>query len=200
MRITPSDSWTWSYQSIKGQEYLGLYITLDNGQRYFFRTNLKVQQLAVFPEYGTPFCIRDARLLTDYMNGLNAIGVQDNSSEHDVSINMELALNAVACTLFAGVPKRAFEHAFIPYTGAPFAINRGSVISLYFKDHRVSDFIVLDDVNDVSDGIFRLMFTNRELRIGKNIMSVGAVIKVPRSVIYPFRALSANHSNSINYA
>ena len=68
------------------------------------------------------------------------------------------------------------------------------------KDKKVSDFIVLDDESQVTDGTFRVMFANRELRIGKHMLSVGALIRVPRSVICPFRALSSNNSNHISYA
>lgn len=199
MRITPSDSWSWSYQSINGQDYLGLHITLDNGVRYFFRTNFKVQHLAEFPEAGQPFCVLDGRLLDDFMKGLAAVGVHDNASDHDVSVNMELALNAVACYRFVARPRRAIEHAFLPYQGPAVPVKRGMVASLYSKDHKVSDFIVLDDEMEVPDGIFRLMLVNREFRIGTRILSVGAVIRVPRFVICPFRS-QHNHSSSSNYA
>ncbi len=197
MRITPGDSWTWSYQSIEGEDYLGLHITLDNGQRYFFRTNFKVQHLAVFPEYGAPFCVLDGQLLNDFMSGLNAIGVLDSSSDNEVSINMELALNAVACYRFVREPKRAIEHAFLPNAPRDMKIYRGMVTSLYAKDRKVSDFIVLDDESEAKDGIFRLMFVNRELRIGNRMLSVGALIKVPRAVICPFRfnSLGTQHTN-----
>ncbi|MBU3844513.1 MAG: cell division protein ZapC [Candidatus Anaerobiospirillum pullicola] len=199
MRITPGDSWTWSYQEVGGDEYLGLHLTLDNGVRYFFRTNFKVQHLAVFPEYGQPFCVLDGQLLNDFMTGLNEIGVYDNGTDQGVSTNMELALNAVACYRFVRAPKRAIEHAFMPYAGPEQVIKRGMVTSLYTKDHKVCDFIVLDGEDESQDGIFRLMFANREFRIGNRELSVGAMIKVPRAVIYPFRYLSRPASD-INYA
>lgn len=200
MRITPGDSWTWSYQSIEGDTYLGLHIVLDNGARYFFRTNFKVQTLANFPAHGEPFCILDGQLLSDFMEGLDAIGVHDNSKVDSVSINMELALNAVACARFVASPARVIEHAFLPYGGRFLErINRGMVASLYTKDHKVVDFIVLDDESEVQDNVFRLMFVNREFHIGRNILAVGAMIKVRREVICPFRAMSSNGS-SASYA
>ncbi len=199
MRITPGDSWTWSYQEVGGDEYLGLHLTLDNGVRYFFRTNFKVQHLAVFPEYGQPFCVLDGQLLNDFMTGLNEIGVYDNGTDQGVSTNMELALNAVACYRFVRAPKRAIEHAFMPYAGPEQVVKRGMVTSLYTKDHKVCDFIVLDGEDEARDGIFRLMFANREFRIGNRELSVGAMIKVPRAVICPFRYLSRPASD-INYA
>ena len=195
MRITPGESWTWSYKSIDDGNYLGLIITSDDGNRYFFRTNFKVQKLAVFPENGAPFCVLDAQLLNDFMSGLNEIGVYDNESEQDVSINMELALNAVACNRFVAAPRRVIEHAFIPYMGNIEHINRGQVVSLYTKDKKVCDFIALDGDNEAVDGAYRLMFVNRELKIGKQILCVGALIKVPRTLICPFRALSKSIDN-----
>lgn len=200
MRITPGESWTWSYRSIEGQDYLGLFITNEKGMKYFFRTNFMVQHLRTFPEYGSPFTVRDAQLLNDFMAGLMAVGIADNDQGKDVSTSMEIALNAVACALFVRAPKRAIEHAFLPYPGNIDHIKRGQVISLYSKDKKVSDFIVLDDESQVTDGTFRVMFANRELRIGKHMLSVGALIRVPRSVICPFRALSSNNSNHISYA
>lgn len=199
MRFTPGDSWTWSYKSFDGDEYLGLFLTLDNGVRYFFRTNFKAEHLVVFPEAGQPFCVLDGQLLNDFMTGLDAIGVYDNSSEHEVSINMELALNAVACYRFVNAPKRAIEHAFLPYNRPDISIHRGMVASLYTKDRSVCDFIVLDNEDEAKDGIFRLMFANRSFHIGNRVLSVGALIKVPRKVICPFRSMSV-HSTDINYA
>lgn len=199
MRIAPGESGTWSYQSVNGQDYLGLHITLDNGVRYFFKTNFKVEHLAVFPEYGMPFCVLDGQLLSDYMEGLSAIGVRDDATDNEISINVELALNAVACYRFVRPPKRVIAHAFLPYPGNPYPIKRGMVVSLYARDHKVSDYIVLDDESEAPEGIFRLMFLNRDYRIGNRVLSVGAVIKVPRSVICPFRYLSRNRT-ATNYA
>lgn len=200
MRITPGDSWSWSYQNIEGNTYLGLHIVLDDGSRYFFRTNFKTQTLAKLPDYGEPFCILDGQLLSDFMAGLEAIGVHDNSQVDSVSINMELALNAVACARFVATPSRVIEHAFLPYGGRFLErINRGMVSSLYTKDHKVVDFIVLDDESEVRDNIFRLMFVNREFHIGRNILAVGAMIRVHRSVICPFRAMSTPATDA-NYA
>ncbi len=199
MRISPGESGNWSYQNINGQDYLGLRLTLDNGVRYFFKTNFKVEHLAVFPENGTPFCVLDGQLLSDYMKGLSAIGVRDNAGADDISINVELALNAVACYRFVRPPKCAIAHAFQPYQGKPYEIKRGMVASLYARDQKVSDYIVLDDESEAPEGIFRLMFINHNYRIGTRILSVGALIKVPRAVICPFRYLS-RHQTSTNYA
>ncbi|MDT3662036.1 MAG: cell division protein ZapC [Anaerobiospirillum sp.] len=199
MRITPGESGTWSYQSINGQDYLGLHLTLDNGVRYFFKTNFKVEHLAVFPEYGTPFCVLDGQLLSDFMNGLNAIGVRDNADDNTISVNVELALNAVACYRFVRPPKCAIAHAFLPFPGQPYPIMRGMVASLYARDHMVSDYIVLDDESEAQDGIFRLMYINHKYRIGNRVLSVGALIKVPRNVICPYRYMS-HHQESTNYA
>ena len=101
MRITPGESWTWSYRSIEGQDYLGLFITNEKGMKYFFRTNFMVQHLRTFPEYGSPFTVRDAQLLNDFMAGLMAVGIADNDQGKDVSTSMEIALNAVACALLS---------------------------------------------------------------------------------------------------
>lgn len=187
MRFTPGDSWTWSYRKIGVDEYLGLRITLDNGLRYFFKTNFKTIHLDVRPKLGEHFCVLDGQLLNDFMQGLDAIGVYDNSESSQVSINMELALNAVACYRFVPVPKRAVENAFVPYDGPELVINRGMVTSLHTKTNIVRDFIVLDGEDEAEGGIFRVMFINRELTIGTRVMSVGALIKVPRRVIHPFR-------------
>lgn len=201
MRITPGDSWTWSYQNIANETFLGLCIVLDNGARYFFRTNFKLSHLDKVPAFNEPFCILDGILLRDFMDGLTAVGVYDNSAVDSVSVNMELALNAVACARFVAAPPRVIENAFLPY-GAKFAdyIHRGMVVSLYTKDRKVVDFIVLDDEKDVKNEIFRLMFVNREFKIGRNILSVGAMIKVHRKVICPFRAMSKNNAPGANYA
>lgn len=197
MRITPGDSWSWSYQNIGGDTYLGLRIVLDNGTRYFFRTNFKAQNLETFPEFNEPFCILDGQLLSDFMSGLSAIGVYDDSKVDSVSINMELALNAVACARFVAPPPRVIENAFLPFGGRFLEhISRGMVASLYTKDFKVVDFIVLDDESAVKDNIFRLMFVNREFQIGRNILSVGAMIRVHRDVICPFRAMSGNSGAS----
>lgn len=201
MRITPSDSWSWSYQNIDNNTYLGLHIVLDDGARYFFRTNFKAQTLATFPDYGEPFCILDGQLLSDYMAGLEAIGVYDNSQVDSVSINMELALNAVACARFVAEPPRVIEHAFLPYDGPVLEhINRGMVSSLYTREGKIVDFIVLDDEYDVKNGVFRLMFVNSEFHIGRNILAVGAMIKVYRNVICPFTRPVGAGKPGANYA
>lgn len=196
MRITPGDGGTWSYQSIGGHDYLGLNLTFDNGKRYFFKTNFKVEHLALFPEYGAPFSARDNELLAEYIEGLSAVGVSNQVACSNVSVNFELALNAVACYRFVRSPKRAITQAFLPYCGAEYAIKRGMVATLYARDHRSSDYIVLDSADEAQDGIFRLMFVNRDYRIGNCVLSVGAVIKVPRSVICPFRWESQKHPSS----
>lgn len=188
MRITPGESWIWAYQSVEGIEYLGIKLTLDNGNRYFFRTNFMVQKLHVFPEYGQNFSVLDAQLLNDFSDGLNEAGAHDDASGKEVSINMELSLNAVACARFVAPPRRAIEHAFLPYTGRPFDIKRGQVISLNTSDHRTVDFIVLDKPEEMVDGNVRLMFANRECRVSSRLsLTVGSMIKVPRGCIYQFR-------------
>lgn len=197
MRFTPGDSWTWSYRKVGADEYLGLRITLDNGLRYFFKTHFKTTHLAICPKSGEHFCVLDGQLLNDFMQGLDAIGVYDSSEASQVSINMELALNALACYRFVPVPKRAIENAFVPYEGPELMIYRGMVTSLHTKNGMVRDFIVLDGEKEAQNGIFRVMFINRELGIGNRILSVGALIKVPRRVIHPFRMQA---SRGIGYA
>lgn len=192
MRITPGNSWFWSYRCMDdGEDYLGLNMTLDDGRTYFFRTNFKIGTLDKFPEFGDPFCILDARLLSDFIEGLEAIGVRNDDSREVMSMNMELALNAVACTRFVAAPPRVIENAFLPYNGRlTTEVARGMVVSLYTKDRKVYDFIVLDDESEIKDDVFRLMLVNRAFHIGSSLLSVGAMIRVRKRVICPFRGMS----------
>lgn len=199
MEITPGESWTWSYRVFDGQQFLGLNFTADNGHNYFFKTNFMVQRLQTFPEDGQPFSVHEAMLLNAYMEGLSAIGMHSNDSSSNVSTSMEISLNAVACAQFVRVPKRTIEFGFIPYPGHLRHIALGQVVSLYSKDNRISDFIVLDEVSDNTDSAVRLMFANREFKILKHMLMLGASIKVPRSVICPFRG-TINNQHSMSYA
>lgn len=169
--------------------YLGINLTLDNGRKFFFRTTFKVEALATYPDIGDPFCIKDGQLLNDFTAGFNAINVLDVSSADEVSANMELSLNAVAGTRFVAPPPKALQRSFIPYTGEPFVIKRGTVISMCTsKTKEIYDFIVLDTPEEAKNDIYRVMFCNREFRIdAKHTISVGAILRVPRRCMCPYR-------------
>lgn len=202
MKITPGESWTWSYQSVDGDNYLGILLTLDNSKRYFFKTNFKAQHLQSFPESGTPFCILDIQLLNDFMEGLTAIGVHDESATDTVSINVELALNAVACARFVRSPRKVNKSVFLEYGGEPFKVHRGLVVSLYTTEKRVADFIVLDTEEQARanpGNAYRVMLLNKRLYVGSRAILVGCVSLVPREVLCPFRChkrLSPNKESS----
>lgn len=199
MEITPGESWVWTYRNLRTQSYLGVLFAADNGHSYFLKTNFMVQKLHTFPETGQPFSVKEAMMFNACMEGLRAVGVHNEATGANVSSSMELALNAVACAQFVRVPKRVIEHGFLPYIGTMEHIDFGQVVSLCSKDHRVCDFIVLNDEDDATDGVFRLMFVNREFSIDTHLLTLGACIKVPRAVIGPFRG-TAKNTHSMSYA
>lgn len=211
MKITPKESWTWAYSPVKagdGQEfyYLGIYLTLDNGKRYFFVSYFREKHLCVFPQNNTAFTILDIQLLNDFMEGLSAVGVLDESYSDNVSNNMTLALNAVACTRFVSKPKAAVRNLFDHYTGDDFVLRRGMVVSLYFAaDKRVLDFINLSTPEEaLEQGSYTLMFINKEFVFtdsGKTRrMMCGGVLKATKDIIFPFRYHKIVGAGSQSYA
>lgn len=179
--------------------YLGINLSLDNGRRFFFRTNYRVEALASFPEIGEPFCILDGQMLNDFTAGLNAIGVPDVSAVDEVSANMELSLNAVAGARFVAPPRKAIMCSFLPYTGKSFQIKRGTVISMCTsKTKEIYDFIVLDDPNTVKDDVYRVMFCNREFLIdSQHSVQVGAIFKVLREFMCPYRQVVTDQGRNL---
>ena len=189
MKFTLSASWTWDYHPIGNAEYLALNLVSDEGEKFFFNTCYRKEDLRSLPQRGQAFTVEDALLLTDFQDGLYDINLQDRWC-------MPLALTALACARFVRLPNPSGGRMYLPYGGRE-AIYRGQVVSLYAKEGGVGDFIVLDAFPD--GDVYRLMLLNNEWDLGRYVLKQGMMVRVSSSVICPYRSVDISR-RTVRYA
>lgn len=185
MVINPHNDCTWTFQDGK----LSINLTTDEGRSFLFKTHYDIEDLYVKPEVNASFTIRDAELLTDYQEGIGRIIGSEGGA-------LDLGLNAVACARFTR-PAVATSRYFLEAVGAKYQYNRGDVVSVYTKNGKCGDCVVLDQFD--SDGLTRLMLLNRELVLDEEQnrgYSLGQMIRVSPEKVSSFRAINRFNDHS----
>ncbi len=185
MKFTPYSDWRWSYDN---SQRLSINLNADDGQSYSFKTHYTIADLAERPAYQQPFTVHDAQLLTIYQEGLSKIRLSDGAC-------LDLGMNGVACARFVRAASPVSRY-FLPFGGGS-RIENGDVASVYTKEGKVGDCLVLDTSD--ADGMARLMLLNQELTVNDGrTFKLGDMLRMKLDMVCAFRSVDLNRT--VRYA
>ena len=180
MKISPQSDCKWDYRGTS----LSVLLTSDEGITYMCETHYSISDLLDRPESGTSFCIQDATLLTNYLEGLSKINLDDSSC-------LDLGLNALACERFVR-PSVPCSRYFFRTQGQKFKFNCGDVVSIYSKSGNIADCLVLEECD--ADYVTRLMLLNPAFQFSSyegRRCKLGGMIRVNPECVCAFRKYDA---------